>query len=145
MQLSNFWGGFHSGINNIIFLMSYEATLLGKLKQTFRETLTAWLWKRQRLKTILHVEAITNICYRKVLGNVSQGRECVNTQLVVSRTRCDNIVACMTDKTLAHTRLAGIPVAKAQLGGKKRKWDNNIDTDLKYTYIPTKLHLNLLY
>jgi hypothetical protein len=51
----------------------------------------------------------------------------------------------MTDKTLAHTRLAGIPVAKAQLGGKIRKWDNNIDMDLKYTYIPTKLHLNLLY
>ena len=36
MQLSEILG-FHSSINNLIILLSYEATLLGKLLQTFRQ------------------------------------------------------------------------------------------------------------
>jgi hypothetical protein len=39
MQLRGFVG-FHSGINNLASLLLYEATLLGKWLQTFRQCLT---------------------------------------------------------------------------------------------------------
>jgi len=60
MQLRDYLG-FHSGINNLTFLLLYESTLLGKWLQTFRQTVRVSLWKGKSLKTILPVENITKI------------------------------------------------------------------------------------
>ena len=46
MQLGEFVG-FHSGINNLTFLLLHEATLLGKWLQTFRQTVQISLSKVQ--------------------------------------------------------------------------------------------------
>ena len=46
MQLREL-AGFHSGINNLIFLLLHEATLLGKWLQTFRQTVRVSLSKGQ--------------------------------------------------------------------------------------------------
>jgi len=46
MQLREFVG-FHSGINNLNFLLLHEATLLGKWLQTFRQTVGISLSKVQ--------------------------------------------------------------------------------------------------
>jgi hypothetical protein len=52
MQLLQFVG-FHSGINNPTFLLLYEATLLGKWLQTFRQTVRVSLTKGKMSKKIL--------------------------------------------------------------------------------------------
>ena len=49
MQLREFLG-VHSDINNLTFLLLYEATLLGKWLQTFRQTLRVSLSKEQRFE-----------------------------------------------------------------------------------------------
>jgi len=46
MQLREFVG-FHSGINNVSFLLLHETTLLGKWLQTFRQTVRVSLSKGQ--------------------------------------------------------------------------------------------------
>jgi hypothetical protein len=50
---------FHSGINNLTFLLLYEATLMDKWLQTFRQTVRVSLSKGQNSRTILSVEDIT--------------------------------------------------------------------------------------
>jgi hypothetical protein len=57
MKLREFVG-FHSGINKRPL---YEATLLGKWLQTFRQTVTILFSKDQTSKTILPVEDLTTI------------------------------------------------------------------------------------
>jgi len=57
MKLREFVG-FHSGINKLLL---YEATLLGKWLQTFRQTVTILFSKDQTSKTILPVEDLTTI------------------------------------------------------------------------------------
>jgi hypothetical protein len=65
MQLGEFVG-VHSGISKLNFLLLYEATLLGKWLQTFRQTVRVLLSKGQISKTILPVGE-TNITFlRKV-------------------------------------------------------------------------------
>jgi uncharacterized membrane protein YbaN (DUF454 family) len=59
MQLHKF-ACFHSSINNLTFLLLYEATLLGKWLQTFRQTVSVSLSKGQRAKSILPVEVLLN-------------------------------------------------------------------------------------
>jgi SpoVK/Ycf46/Vps4 family AAA+-type ATPase len=76
MQLRDILG-FHSGINNLTFLLLHEATLLGQWLQTFRQTVRVSFSKGQKSKTILTVEYITSI---------SQRRGGLNVQLAVSRT-----------------------------------------------------------
>jgi len=49
MKLREFVG-FHSGINNLTFLLLYEATLLGKWLQTFRQTVCVFFSKGQTPK-----------------------------------------------------------------------------------------------
>ena len=53
--------GFHSGINNLTFLLLYEATLLGKWLQTFRQTVCVLFSKGQKSTTILPVQDLTTI------------------------------------------------------------------------------------
>ena len=55
MQLRDFLG-FHSGINNLTIFLLYEAMLLGKWLQTFRQTVKVLFWKEERSKTSLPVE-----------------------------------------------------------------------------------------
>jgi len=62
---------FHSGINKLSFLMLYEATLLGKWLQTFRQTVRVSLSKAQTSKTILSVQRITIIFLQKVRETIS--------------------------------------------------------------------------
>jgi hypothetical protein len=65
MQLREFVG-FRSGINKLTFLLLYEATLLGKWLQTFRQAIRVLHSKRQMSQTILPVGEITTIFLRKV-------------------------------------------------------------------------------
>jgi len=58
MQLHEFLG-FHSGINNLNFLLLYEATLLGKWLQTFRQTVRVAFSNGQTSKMILPVKYMT--------------------------------------------------------------------------------------
>jgi hypothetical protein len=53
--------------------------------------------KRQNDETIFLVEDIAKIFYQIILETISQRREGVNTQLVVSRTRWAKIVASIRD------------------------------------------------
>jgi len=57
MKLREFVG-FHIGINKLLL---YEATLLGKWLQTFRQTVTILFSKGQTSKMILPVEDLTRI------------------------------------------------------------------------------------
>jgi hypothetical protein len=84
MQFSELLG-FRSGINNLTFLLLYEATWLGKWLQTFRQTVRVSFSKGQTSKTILPVDDITTIFHRKVRETNSKWRGGLNTQLVVSR------------------------------------------------------------
>jgi len=58
--------GFHSGINNLTFLLLYEATLLGKWLRTFRQMVWVLFGEGQLSKTILSVEVITTNFLRKL-------------------------------------------------------------------------------
>jgi hypothetical protein len=64
--------GFHSGINNLTFLLLCEATLLGKWLQMFRQTVRVSFSEGQPSKTILPVEDITTIFNRKVRETINQ-------------------------------------------------------------------------
>jgi hypothetical protein len=68
MQLREFLG-FHSGINNRNFLLLYEATLLDKWLQTFRQTVRVSFSNGQTSKTILPVEYMTTFFLSKSSGN----------------------------------------------------------------------------
>ena len=70
MQLREFVG-FHSGINNVSFLLLHETTLLGKWLQTFRQT-GSHFKKDKVKKTIPPVEDITSIFLRKVRENITE-------------------------------------------------------------------------
>ena len=71
MQLHDFLG-FHSGINNLTFLLLYEATLLFKWIQTFRHKVRVSSSKGQKSKIILPVEVITTIFLRKLRGTMNK-------------------------------------------------------------------------
>jgi hypothetical protein len=79
MQLRVF-SGFHSGINNLIILLLYEAMLLGKWLQTFRQAVRVSFSKGQILKTILPVENVS-----KITEIIIKCRGDLNKQLLVSR------------------------------------------------------------
>jgi len=100
--------GFHRNINEINFLLLYEATLFGKWLQTFRQTVRDWLWKGQMSNMILPVEYITKVFLWKVRETNRQRGRRLNTPLVVSRTRWAENVSRMTDKNYAHKWLAWI-------------------------------------
>ena len=62
---------FHSGINNLTFLLLYEATLLGKWLRTFRQMVRVLFGEGQLSKTILTVEVITAIFLRKLRETIT--------------------------------------------------------------------------
>ena len=70
MQIHVFLG-FHSGINNLTFLLLYEATLLGKWLRTFRQMVMVLFGEGQSSKTILAVEFITTIFLRKLRETIT--------------------------------------------------------------------------
>ena len=63
--------GFHSGINNLTFLLLYEATLLGKWLRTFRQMVRVLFGKGQSSKAILAVEVITTIFLTKLRETIT--------------------------------------------------------------------------
>jgi len=71
MQLREFVG-FHSGINNVTFLLLHEATLLDNWLQTFRQTVRVSFSKYQTSRSILPVEVITTIFLRKLRETITQ-------------------------------------------------------------------------
>ena len=100
MQLRQFLC-FHSGTNNITFLLLYEARLLGKWLQTFRQTVRVSFSKEQTSKTIPPTVDIRNIFQREV------------------------------QKTKADKSLTAILEGRTPFGGNMHKWDDSINMDLK--------------
>ena len=70
MQIREFLG-FHSGINNLTFLLLYEATLLGKWLRTFRQMVMVLFGEGQLSKAILAFEFITTIFLRKLRETIT--------------------------------------------------------------------------
>ena len=64
MQLRKFVC-FHSGINNLTFLLLYKGTLFVKLLQTFPQTVRVSLSKGQSLKTLLPVKVKSQFFFEK--------------------------------------------------------------------------------
>jgi len=64
MQLRKFVC-FHSGINNLTFLLLYKGTLFVKLLQTFRQTVRVSLSKGQSSKTLLPVKVKSQFFFEK--------------------------------------------------------------------------------
>jgi len=64
--------GFHSGINNLTFLLLYETTLLGKWLRTFRQKVRVSFSKRQTSNMILLFEVITTIFLRILRETITQ-------------------------------------------------------------------------
>jgi len=82
MQLREFVG-FHSGINNLAFVLLYESTLLCKWLQTFRQIVRVSLSKGRRF------EDYSVLCkYNKYFSSISARNHYTKTGVTKHTVRC---------------------------------------------------------
>ena len=64
--------GFHSGINDLHFLLLHHGTLLGNSLQAYRETVGGSFSKDQMANSILPVQDITTIYQQIIQQTITQ-------------------------------------------------------------------------